>query len=268
MTLELARRLTEMAAALVVLQGSLELLTVRGALEETFRAAFVRDEVASLAPPVRWLAASTLSPQRFLWLLGMRALLAIAWLLVAALDVDAPLVRLASPALLWTSQLAVAMRFRGTFNGGSDAMTMVVLTGATVAALPLRLGPLVGLGYVAAQAVLSYFVAGLVKLREPRWRSGEALRSFLTLRRYAVPQWITAILSRASVSRGASLVVIALECTFPLAIVWPAATLPYLAAALSFHLASTAMFGINRFVWAWAASYPAILGVTAQLHGA
>lgn len=49
------------------------------------------------------------------------------------------------------------------------------------------------------------------------------------------------------------------EAAFPLALLYPALTFPFLAAAFTFHLLNAKLLGLNRFVPAWLATYPAIL---------
>ena len=89
-------------------------------------------------------------------------------------------------AILTGLSLITSMSFGGTFNGGSDAMTLVVLIGLGITQLPSSRAPWVGLGYIAFQATLSYAMAGWVKLKEraqpmrpdtePPWR--RACRKF------------------------------------------------------------------------------------------
>ena len=60
------------------------------------------------------------------------------------------------------------IRWRGAFNGGSDFMTLVGLTGLLIAHLVGAAGQpewgwKAGLGYVTLQTVSSYFVSGWVK---------------------------------------------------------------------------------------------------------
>lgn len=131
-------------------------------------------------------------------------------------------------ALVWTLisiTLLTAIRFGGSLNGGSDAMTMVVLSS--------RLVPW-GRTYLAVQLTLSYFVAGLVKLRMPEWRSGRALTALTGL-----PGWLT-------------WPTLLWECSFPLVWFWP---IPYLTAGVLFHFLNIKKLGLNRFFWIWLAAY-------------
>ncbi|MET0341899.1 MAG: HTTM domain-containing protein [Polyangiales bacterium] len=169
----------------------------------------------------------------------------------------------AAPVLVLTS-LALSVRFRGPYNGGSDVMTMVVLLGVSLArALGDERGRQIGLGYVAAQLVLSYFVAGAVKLRRAHWRSGEALTRLCTAGSYDVAPFAARVLGMPGVARTASWAVIALECGFPLALLDARACAVLLALGAGFHVANAYVLGLNRFLWAWLAAYPALAYWTA-----
>lgn len=261
MTLTLAATLTRALTAGLVLLHTLELLTVRAAWSEvgTFPASVLAAEVDRLAAPVRLFARAVAPEGRFTGMLVLRALVSFGWLLLALTGHAVPFV----PALLLVSQLLVSGRFRGTLNGGSDAMTVVLLVGCTVLELPHPLAPLAGLGWIAAQCTLSYFVAGVVKLRDAGWRRGDALRAFVRIRRYGVPSWAVRVLDRRAAAWVASWTVIVLECAFPLAFFLSGLAAPLVAVFFAFHLANWVLFGIHRFVHAWLATYPAVLAISA-----
>jgi hypothetical protein len=145
-------------------------------------------------------------------------------------------------------------------------MTVVVLTGLLVSLLSPseKLFGLGGLFYIAAQLTLSYFVAGVVKLKTRTWRSGQALKVFLEHSNYAIPAPVRALAQYNWFNRGVSWFVILWECCFPL--LWltrPSMALMvtglFLGNAFIFHLGNFVAFGINRFVFAWLAAYPALL---------
>lgn len=151
------------------------------------------------------------------------------------------------PWLALVLALLQAARFRGNFNGGSDAMTLVVLLGLAVGR---TFSASAGLGYIAAQLVLSYFLAGCWKLRERAWREGSALDRLLALPQYrSTPLLLPA-------SRWLGYGVIAFECAFPLSLFGLA--LPFAALGLTFHAVNARVLGLNRFLWAWLAAYPAL----------
>lgn len=159
-------------------------------------------------------------------------------------------------ALALLGHVLVCMRWRGTFNGGSDQLKVVVLSGLTVAAVHPALVPL-GLAYIAAQVVLSYFVAGVVKVVVPMWRSGDALHRLTVLPRYAVSPQAARWLVRGA--RPLAWGVMLLELLCPLVFVGPQAALVVLAGTALFHVVNAAALGLNRFLWAWIAAYPAVL---------
>jgi hypothetical protein len=242
---------TRLSAASVALQ-TVELLAVRTSLSErgVWRFSTLAAELSELPRPLAWLLRC-LSYRAFLVLLAAQ-LAACVWLLA----------RGPSPVLLvpLATTLLICVRFRGSFNGGSDAMTVLVLLGLSAGALfPSRpRAALGGLGYIALQTTLSYAAAGVIKLQQPSWRRGHALASFFELPRYGAPAAARALAARPALGRAAAWGVLAFECAFPLALLGPQLCGPFLALALGFHLLNSALFGLNRFLWAWAAAYPAV----------
>ena len=161
------------------------------------------------------------------------------------------------------SSVGLIVRFNGPLGGGSDSMTFQVLIGLLIAALGVA-NPIlvrVGLGWIAAHSVLSYFIAGVAKLRSNNWRTGFALQ---TLLRSDGPYMLFApsrnLADSKSLCAGLSWLIILFEITFPLVLILPwEGKLVLLSIALLFHITNAAVLGLNRFVWAWAATYPAVL---------
>jgi len=58
------------------------------------------------------------------------------------------------------------------------------------------------------------------------------------------------------------------ELTFPLALLQREWLFAALLLAALFHIANACLFGLNRFVWAWIATYPALLWLQARLLSA
>jgi hypothetical protein len=162
--------------------------------------------------------------------------------------------------LLFTTWL-IAIRWRGTFNGGSDAMTFQILLTIFVSRLfpDNQVVQKFALVYVAIQLVLSYTIAGLVKLRNEKWRSGEALQHFLRFSNAARNRKLQSrLINSNGLSRGLSWLIIGFECAFPVAVMNSKVCLIMLCFAFLFHLANFYFFGLNRFVFAWVAAYPAL----------
>lgn len=155
----------------------------------------------------------------------------------------------------------IVLRFRGVFNGGSDYMTLANTLGLTMALAHTQdeFSKYLGLYFIAVQTTLSYFVAGVIKLKNRDWRSGLALEVFLSHSNYTVPEKIKTWVRKRWVSLSGSWLIILWECLFPLVWIKPSLTLTFLLLGLGFHLSNFISFGLNRFFFAWMASYPAII---------
>lgn len=161
---------------------------------------------------------------------------------------------------LFLSALFVTTQLRGSFNGGSDSMTLVVLSALSIESwFPSH--PTVThacLGYIAAQSLLSYVVAGGAKLIKPDWRSGHALRDYLQNSYYGVtPPWRKLTSGRAR-SFFACWGVMLFELGLTPALFAPRILIGWLALGAAFHLINFFALGLNRFVFAWLATYPAL----------
>lgn len=207
-------------------------------------------ELVELPLPLRLLLRALLPAGSFVAVLLVRllcALVLLVWLHPVLVG------------LLFVTTLLVAVRWRGTFNGGSDCMTLVVLTGlgiATVTDEPRWSEA--GLWYIAVQSCLSYFIAGATKLRASKWRSGAALVVFVHDSCYG-PGRIVSVLSRPWLRCVLAWGLMLFECCFPLAVLDPGIALWFVGAGLVFHTANVYVLGLNRFLFAWAATYPALL---------
>lgn len=154
----------------------------------------------------------------------------------------------------------VFIRLGGSFNGGSDAMTALVLA-ACAARVVFPDSEKIAkfcLWYLAFQIVLSYFVAGIVKIRKSSWRRGDALKVLFAKSNYIVPGKVLRLFNLPFVSLVACWVILIFECSFPLVLLKHDLALIYIGLALMFHLANFYLLGLNRFVWAWVAAYPAL----------
>lgn len=219
MIFEAAVRLTEVLLALALIQQSLEHL--RG----------LRPEPA---------------------LFSLRIVLCL--LVVLGVAQPWPLVGLAGLSLV------LLHRFQGPYNGGSDRMGLLALwclVGAQL--LPTTQGREVVFGYLGLQLMLSYLIAGGVKIVNPDWRSGRALRDVFQVSAYPVAEGLRSWADRPRLMALMSWAVMLFELAFPLTLVSQPTLVAGLATAAAFHLANACLFGLNRFFWTWLATYPAIL---------
>jgi hypothetical protein len=197
----------------------------------------------------------------------------VAWL-VLILRVLSILGMLVLPSWHWIlilllSNVFYSMRFQGTFNGGSDMMSTVVLTGLLLAWWFENdvYFTSFGVSYVAVQALASYFIAGYIKVIKPNWRSGAALPVFIEDSIYGMPGWLTKWTSgRSTILWGvASWSVMIFELLFPLALLNTFATVLFCLVAFAFHGMNMYVFGLNRFIWAWAPSWVALIYLSLAL---
>lgn len=162
--------------------------------------------------------------------------------------------------ILFFSTIFVCLRWRGVFNGGSDYMTIVVLS--ALCFFEIFKGSvnssLICLWYISIQVCSSYFISGLVKIKKKNWRTGKALSGFINSSIYQSTPGTELISSNLRFSCLVSWIIILFELSFPLTLFSPQLCLAYIAFALAFHLANFYIFGLNRFLFAWAASYPAL----------
>jgi len=160
---------------------------------------------------------------------------------------------------LWGLGLVQLWRFRGPYNGGSDKMVLLITTCVMAAHLFPTMAE-VALAYLAVQLVLSYAVSGWVKLRNREWRDGTALAEVFAVSVYPNSEDLRALAQSPAMMRGASWGVIGFElAVVPLAMVSQMTLWAALGGAALFHLANGLLFGLNRFVWAWLAAFPALI---------
>ena len=164
---------------------------------------------------------------------------------------------------LMVMALLLLFRWRGAFNGGSDFMTLVGISALLCADL---LTPIWGaeqawraaLWWVTLQLITSYFMSGWVKLKHPGWRKGTALPLFLDTGIYG-PLPAHSLLRRPWLTRPICWAFILWEGLF--ALVFLDVRLAWIGCLIGavFHGLVFAYFGLNRFFWAWLASYPALI---------
>ena len=168
-----------------------------------------------------------------------------------------------SASFLFASQVVILIRWRGAFNGGSDFMTVIALTGLVIAHwgrlfVDPALAWQAGLGYVCIHAMTSYFISGAIKLFSAEWRRGIALPYFLDGGIHG-PLAPDSAFRRRDVAILCSWSFILWECAVPLVLLGPVFAIAFCAVATLFHFLVFVFFGLNRFVWAWMVSYPAII---------
>jgi hypothetical protein len=162
--------------------------------------------------------------------------------------------------------LFILERFDGPYNGGSDRMGLLILSClCAVHFMPSLQGREAAFGYLAVQVLLSYFIAGWVKIMNPEWRRGRATRDVLLFSAYPVSESLRAGADWPRTVYLASWAVMLFELVFPLALLSPQALVIGLGLAVLFHFVNACLFGLNRFFWIWLAAYPSLLWLQQRL---
>ena len=221
----------------------------------------LRLEVPARPAWVRSLLDVLLTPRNYKLLIVLRLALAIG-LMSGGLG-------LAGAAMLFAMALVLLLRWRGAFNGGSDFMTLVGLTGLLIAhgvgtLWGMEVGWRAAFWYISLQSLTSYFMSGWVKLLHPSWRTGRALPQFLDTGIYG-PLAPESLYRKPWLARAISWSFTVWEGLFPLALLDVRLAALFCAVASVFHFLVFRFFGLNRFFWAWMTTYPAILWCAGRL---
>ena len=240
-------------------------MTLDGAVNLTAAmtaAAFIQQSAEHLRPAARRAERLLFAPRLILSALLLAASLGapglhISWLALA----------------LVANHLFILPFFNGPYNGGADRMSLLVLlclAGAT--ALPEATGPApawreIAFGYLGMQLLLSYFISGWVKVVNPDWRSGRALRDVFLFSAYPAGENLRRWADHPRLLHAAGWGVILFELAFPLTLLSQPALLAGLAIAALFHFANACLFGLNRFFWIWLCAYPSILWLQDRVLG-
>lgn len=124
------------------------------------------------------------------------------------------------------------------------------------------------LWFIAAVATLCYFAAGVSRVRWEPWRRGDALLMILRHEVWGHPELAGWLARHPGWGRFLTWGVWVLECSFPLALLLGVPGLAVvLGALLLMHLSIAWVMGLNGFLWAMAATFPALLFASARLSG-
>lgn len=151
-------------------------------------------------------------------------------------------------------------RFGGPYCGGSDLMTLQVSLSMALAESSQnpawRLG---AAGYLCVQLCLSYWQSGWVKLINPQWRNGTALREVFAFTHYPVSESTRRWAAFPKLLWLMGWLIMLVEFLFPLSLYYQNSLYAALLFMGLFHLANAWFFGLNRFLWIWLATYPTLI---------
>jgi len=154
------------------------------------------------------------------------------------------------------------LSLRHNFGGdGSDHMNMVVSAALAIGSLfpgDARAKEACA-WFVTGQSCLSYLASGVSKLTSTYWRNGEAMTGIFRTHTYGDKRLHQVLQKSPLLSKAGGWSVILGEITFPLVLLTPKKiALGILGTGVSFHLGNAVFMGLNRFVWAFSATYPSV----------
>ena len=162
--------------------------------------------------------------------------------------------------LLLLLGLLILHLFQGPYNGGADRMSLLILCClCLVYFLPTQHWKEMAFGYLSLQLILSYFISGWVKVRNPEWRNGQALKDVFQFSAYPVSESLRSWSKSPRMILTMSWAVILFELLFPFSVFSHISLTIALILATIFHFANACLFGLNRFFWIWIAAYPSII---------
>jgi hypothetical protein len=250
-----------------VFVASLELLTLKGDFKDgglfswdVLRTVSTVTLSIDTVGPTQWISHPFFVPA----VTGARALAALLLIFFSSNSA------LATACALTIVGASIVMHWRAPLGlDGSDQMALI--TFVAVAIYGLFPGDVhvarASLWFIAIQGCLSYSVAGIAKVISPVWRSGEAVRRFLGTRTYGSKRSARFVSGHAGLCMALSWVLMVFECSFPLALAFGASGVAVFAVlGVLFHIANAVIMGLNTFVWAFVATYPAILFCAVSLQ--
>lgn len=161
---------------------------------------------------------------------------------------------------LFCTDLLIQMRHTGGLSGAFD-MGLVVNGGLVVAtAFPeSQFLQTVAVLFIAAQGLLSYFIAGVAKLIGDQWRDGTAVEMIFSTNSWGDDRIYDLIKRRPQLRRIGSWSVIGFECLFPVVLFVEPQFIPAVfGLGVLFHISNAVFMGINNFIFIFPATYPAM----------
>lgn len=166
-----------------------------------------------------------------------------------------------APAAATVLLTSLALYLRNPW-GQAAADQMHILTFAGLTAAWLTPDPWLAkaaLWFIALQSALSYVTAGWHKLATAEWRDGTAIAHTFNTRSYGL-EWVSNLLhARPTLAPFIAWPVIVWECAFPLAFTSPDMALAVTTAGVGFHAGTAAVIKLNNFLFAFPATYPAVI---------
>jgi hypothetical protein len=164
--------------------------------------------------------------------------------------------------ILYAAATSLLLAGRTVFgmDGADQLNTLTFLALATDAMVPTPLVRAAALWFLALQLIMAYTVSGGAKLISQEWRSGRAIWGVTSTRMYGFKPLGLWLKARPGLSQLLSWSVFLLECAFAMLFIVPEPVAWILVAGgLVFHASNAVIMGLNTFLWAFLAGYPALI---------
>jgi hypothetical protein len=164
---------------------------------------------------------------------------------------------------------SILLQLRGGLgnNGSDDMLLLIMFTSFLARLLNTSLCTSIALFFLSAQVSLAYLVSGLVKVSQTPWRNGISMIDLMSTETFGHRGLL--VLLRSS-PRGAALIATIFVFGELFGSFAPWLPLTYavslLCGALAFHLATALVMGLNTFVPAFVATYPAVIYTSLVLY--
>ena len=175
-----------------------------------------------------------------------------------------------APLLLMLVLTSLLINYRSPFGqDGSDQMSSIVI----VVLFLYHINPenlivaQAGIWFIALQSLLSYFTAGFFKAKGEKWtKRPNAVYLIFNTATYGSKPIAGYLQGRQAAITFLTWSTVAVEVAFPLVLFtgYPGMII-FLGWGLSFHLMNALVMGLNSFLWAFLATYGAIIYCCLQL---
>lgn len=163
--------------------------------------------------------------------------------------------------------ITIAVRLPYGANQADSLLRIIVVAALLGESLPSSHGQEAALMFICGQSLLAYFSSGVWKLRHTGWYDGSYVRELFATRMFGT-SYLAEILKRSpGISTSIGIGVVICEVCCPLIVVLPEnAMIVALLLGVTFHFIAAIIMGLNTFLWAFLATYPAIVFCHALVH--
>lgn len=204
-----------------------------------------------------------LNDQIFQYFLYLKLLLSITLLGLVMGGIISPLVI----TLLFLLMLLLPLRSQMGLDGAHQ-MNLVILFGLMIAALAGIDSEIssICLWFIAAELILSYFVAGLNKAFSPIWQKTHALNAIFSTKTYGHETLFRLITNNKAIAFALCWPMVCFELFFVTSLYSVYLCLVFCVVGIGFHLFNAIFMGLNTFLFAFLATYPALFYCVAKIN--